>query len=381
MSNGRAFVFVGGGTGGHLFPGLAIARQIQVREPDAIVHFLCSGRPLDGQILGDAGVSFECLQAQPMSVKPRGLVRFLAGWGPSVRGARQCIQRLKKEADEVVVIAMGGFVAAPGVQAGRVERVQSLLVNLDAVPGKANRWIAGRVDRVLSAVLINDRDWQVTGPIVRPEALAATQSGEARRAFGLDEDRPTLLITGGSQGAGSINAMMLELIGSQPGLMVDDKGLPWQVIHQTGMADNQALVRAYEGASVKAWVGGFIEGMGDAWSAADLAIGRSGAGIVAEAWANRVPAIFMPYPHHRDQHQRINALALEGVGGAVIVEDVNEPRANRGAICQVLSRLMHNRAALSEMGKALEQLGPADGAKVVAGVLLDEMVGSKARGC
>lgn len=348
-----SLVFAGGGTGGHLFPALAI---MEAAGEDAL--FLCSDRPLDAQILTREGVRFRPIKARPISSKPVAMAKLVLGWGGAVRTARRAI----REMEAPIVVAMGGYVAAPVVQAARAERVPVLLVNLDAVPGKANRWVARRATRVVTAAPVERFDWERIPPIVRASAVGDDMRA-SRGAFGLDPDTNTLLVCGGSQGARSINLFMAAFVDHHTDLFAD-----WQVIHQCGEKDEADVRFAYEASSVRAVVRPFIDPMGPAWGAATLAVSRAGAGSVAEAWANHVPTIFMPYPHHRDQHQRKNAEALGE--GCVIVRDRIVPQGNLGGEAgERLKALMSDEGGRGRMRSALERLGPTDGAARVASAL------------
>lgn len=360
----RVFLFAGGGTGGHLFPALAIKEQLDVSSGARSV-FLCSDRPLDAEILNREGVAFEPIRAQPLSLRPAGLARFLASWGPSVRAARNIIRRERGGGGEVHMVAMGGFVAAPCVQAARAEKCPVTLVNLDAAPGKANRWIARHAARVVTSTPAKGTNWEVVPPIVRAAAHASQSREECRNQLGLDPAKPTLLVTGASQGARSINRLLLALLSSERRAFDG-----WQVIHQTGKGEDEATRAGYQAAGVPAVVHPFFDMMGLAWGAADLAVSRAGAGSVAEAWANRTPTVFMPYPYHRDQHQRLNAEPLEQAGGTALVEDKIDERANLGEAGRVIVELMADAKARDEMHAALTRLGPADGAARIAHLLL-----------
>ncbi len=358
----RAFLFAGGGTGGHLYPALAIHEQLKLIEPSAAVRYLCSDRPLDAELLKAEAVDFEPLRAKPIAIKPGGLIRFLNSWGPSVRATRAAIRAMRTKTDRVDLVAMGGFVAAPAAQAARVEHVGVTLVNLDAVPGKANRWIARHARTIVTAAP-TDRRWQQVPPIVREKAVCLDDPADCRRAFGLDPDMHTLLVTGGSQGARSINELMRVLVADR-GQIFDS----WQVIHQTGPdADVESV---YAEVGVGAFVAPFIDQIGRAWRAADLAVSRAGAGSVADAWVSATPTIFMPYPHHRDQHQKLNAEPLRAVGGAIVVDDLIEPVANLAAAGQHIVGVMTDAHARSDMHVKLGGLGPADGARRIADMLI-----------
>jgi len=226
------FLFAGGGTGGHLFPALAVAERLAHHDHAARARFLCSTRPLDHQILAREGVPFDPIPAYPFGAGPRTLVHFLWNWRDALRAARAVIAR-ERAADtgaRVHMIAMGGFVAAPCAQAARAERIPLTLINLDAVPGKANRWIARRAGITLTAAQGRcPPTWERIPPIVRAAALVSDPPHECRRKLGLRPETPTLLITGGSQGAGSINNLIRSLLLDSPEIF---RG--WQVIHQTG---------------------------------------------------------------------------------------------------------------------------------------------------
>lgn len=381
-------IFAGGGTGGHLFPALAIAEELHKQSGGrASCVFLCSDRPLDARILSAEGVEFVPSPAKPIVASIRGVTRFLGSWGPSLREARALIRRLHAGESPPIVVAMGGFVAAPAAQAARAERAPLVLVNLDAVPGKANRWIARRADRVFSSIAVQPEcgpksahDWQVVPPIVRSGALAPADPATCRRALGIDPDRPTLMITGGSQGASSINALLAAMLTSE---RTRTAFTGWQVLHQSGPTKqgdtSNELARAYAQAGVRCVVREFVGGstpeargeMARWWGAADLAIARAGANTVAEAWANRVPTVFLPYPYHRDQHQRVNARALVGTGGCWLCTDHIDPDSNLAEAGERIASLLRGPDELMRARGALRELPEADGAARLAAVLLE----------
>ena len=363
-------VFAGGGTGGHIFPNLAILEALSApKTPHAArllpPHFLLSDRAIDASIAAEHSLRFTALAAKPFGLSPRTFLRFVTHWGRSVREVRQVLA-LHKGKGRVVLVATGGFVSAPAVQAARAERVPIVMVNLDAVPGRANRWAAGHATRVFTAAAIQEgpgRAWEVIPPIVRSAARAPGDAAHCRRVLGLDPARPVLLVTGASLGARSINQLVTRLV-EQSRSAFDG----WQILHQTGgvEADAALCAEAYAKAGIPAIVRPFVKEMGVWWGAADLALGRCGAGIVAEAWANTVPAVFMPYPYHKDQHQRANALPLERAGAAEIATDLIDPQANASGVGVRLLALVADASRRAEMRKLCASLGPADGAGRVA---------------
>lgn len=365
-------LFAGGGTGGHLYPALAIAeacaaRAEAQRRPTPTTRFLCSQRAVDRTVLSAAQVDCAPVPAQPFGVRPRALVRFLRAWSPSVRAGRDAIRRAR-ESGPVFMVATGGFVSAPLAQAARADRVDLTLVNLDAVPGKANRWVARFADRVFTALPVAPEhrvaaaQWTLIPPIVRASARLTIAPSEARRQLGLDPDRPTLLVTGASLGAKSINDFLAAFA-------IRDSLRNWQVLHQTGPQADPGLAELYRQAGIPARVEPFVTQMGLWWRAADLAVSRAGAGLVAEAWANQVPTLFLPYPYHHDQHQRLNAKILVDAGGAALEQDRVHPEANLRLIGGSLEALLNSPDRRAQMRSALAGLGPVDGAERVAAAL------------
>ncbi|MEZ6241550.1 MAG: glycosyltransferase [Phycisphaerales bacterium] len=359
-------VFMGGGSGGHLYPALAIAEAIRRERPNARCVFLCSTKPIDATILSSEGVEFHPIPAAPAVMRPTGLVRLMRSWGPSVRTARAVFQQLKRDGFDPRPVAMGGYVAAPCVQAASAEKRPALMVNLDAVPGLANKYIARKATRIVTAAPVEGRDWTRVRPIVRRAALPSRPPTECRASFTLDPDRRTLLVTGGSQGARSVGDFLAAFVRTNPGALEG-----WQILHQTGGAANAEYERAYADAGVRALVVDYIDRMGDAWGGADLAIARAGAGAVAEAWGAGVPCLFMPYPYHKDQHQKRNAAPLVECGGAQILDDHIDAKANLAAHAGELSALLTSPDRLASMRMALSKLPRPDGADAVARMILD----------
>lgn len=363
------FIFAGGGTGGHLYPGLAIAEQLRVQVPGVKVLFLCSDRDIDRKVLEPEGVAFQALPAKPIAMGIRKMWKFVSNWPGSVRATRAAIQSARAQGGSVHMVAMGGFVAAPAVQGARAEKVPVTLVNLDAAPGKANRWIAKRCKGRAAFTTVADAGhphWTLVPPIVRSAAMASRDKASSRRDLGLDPNRPVLMVTGGSQGATSINLLMAALA-DQKSEAFTARG--WQVLHQCGKDEEAGPTEAYARAGIKAVVVPFTRQMGLWWGAADLAVSRSGAGTVAEAWCNRVPSVFLPYPYHADDHQRLNAQEMVRRGAAVVCKDQIKPAQNMPEAGEAIERLLRDPAALQPLTEAAKDLPDANGSGVIAGFL------------
>ena len=275
---GRTFLFAGGGSGGHISPGLAIAERLTELEPSAHCVFACSNRAIDAAMLSDAGAAFEPMPASAFTVQPLRLLRFLSAYRQTKQIARELIRR----ENVLDVISLGGFVSAPVVAAAKVCGAKVTLVNLDDPPGKANRLIARRCDRVLSAIDLQHGagfEHRRVGMPIRRNAVALCDAATCRKRLGLDPVKKTLLVTGASQGAGSINRFVPRLATEYGEAFAD-----WQVYHLAGHSAPDEVRQAYTEAKVSAVVESFQDCMGLAWGAADLAVSRAGASSVAEAW-------------------------------------------------------------------------------------------------
>ncbi len=366
----NAYLFAGGGTGGHIYPALAIIEQLRSLEPSAHCELLVSDRPNDRTILEPLDIPFAPLPAKPFGSRPKAMLRFIPSWGPSVRQTREAIRRLKRSHASVTLIAMGGFVAAPAARAGHCERCRVVLVNLDAVPGKANELIARKAHAIYTACDIKGHPtWIRVPPIVRASTIQRLDPSQARARFDLDPNTNTLLVTGGSTGAQSLNRFLAACVDQHAETL---RG--WQVIHQTGKqisdSELQQLRAAYDAAGIRAWVEHYIDDMGAAYAGADLGISRCGAGTVAECWGAKLPSMFFPYPYHKDQHQLHNAKPLIEIEGAIACRDEIDPQTNLRVYQDVLADLLTNPDRRARMREALASLGEPDGAARVAQALV-----------
>ena len=371
----RVFIFAGGGTGGHIFPAIAISEQVHDRL-GALARslFVCSDRPLDAQILAAEKVDFRPIPAQPFGVHPVRLVRFAASWPKTVNTCRTLIRELRVQGSQVHIVALGGFVAAPVAHAARKEQVPITLVNLDAAPGKANRFIARSASRIFTAADPGEgrENWERIRPIVRKAAIGCNgelNAAQCRHELGLSPQNPVLFVTGASQGASSINHFLVEFVKHHGEALRAGR---WQIVHQTGKprADSpgeiELLRHKYTAAGVVNIVEPFFQKMGLLWGAADCAVSRAGAGSVAEAWGNRVPTLFLPYPYHKDQHQKLNAKTLVDAGACLLADDHISAPANYATSGPLLLKLLTDAPARATMKTRLVALGPTDGASIIA---------------
>ena len=364
----RSFFFAGGGTGGHIYPAIAVAERITRLEPAAQIRFLCSSRPIDGQILDKAGFQAIPLPAQSFSARPRQLVAFILSFWRSYQIARERIA----SSPHPVVVGVGGFAAAPAALAAHRLKVPLALINVDIVPGKANRLIA----RWASEIFVQFEDTRrafarypdrvhVVGCPLRTD-FDMPQPDRARKELGLDPSKKVLLVTGASSGAQNINEAICELL---PKLDRFSDG--WQIMHLTGAGNLDPVSRRYQHARIPHRVVGYYDHMADLYAASDLVIGRSGAVSVAEYAASGVASICMPYPYHRDRHQYLNAGKLVEAGAAVIVDDVPDLTDRVEWLWEELEDLLVHDDKRHEMAVACRQAARLGAAQRIARDLLE----------
>lgn len=370
------FVFAGGGTGGHLFPALGVVEWMRERDLPIDVSFFCTGRSIDQEVLGQTHVEARPLTVQPLPTRPWRWPRFLWRWRQSVSACRKAFRQRRP----AVIVGAGGYASGPPVHVGLQQGIPTFLLNPDAVPGRANRHLGRRKE--LAGVFAQwavTREWFpastrvfVTGcPVRRAFRLAGTSQGtagegeaahkraEAKKSFGLDATRPTLMVTGASQGARTINEAIVHLVG----LIA---GADWQILHLTGHADHLPVKEAHAKAGVAGAVMAFTDRMAEAMLAADLIISRAGASTLAEILVLGKPSILLPYPWHRDRHQWHNAEVLAKAGAAIVLEDLKDGWANARQLEKALPDLLNSASQRERMAAAARELGKPQAAAEIA---------------
>ncbi|MBI3269958.1 MAG: UDP-N-acetylglucosamine--N-acetylmuramyl-(pentapeptide) pyrophosphoryl-undecaprenol N-acetylglucosamine transferase [Planctomycetes bacterium] len=312
-------LLAGGGTGGHLFPGVALAQALRRVDPDGAVRFLCTDRPLDVPTLARYG-----FDARPMSsprwegIRKSGLAflpRALLSMGRS-------LEELKDFGADVVV-GLGGYAELGPAMAAGLARLPLALLEQNVLPGKATRVTSRFADRLFlqwegSLAWFKPRVRAravVLGNPVREEVVR-TPSAEARTRLGLAPGLKTLAILGGSQGARALNQWVIERVRDWSELAGRV-----QVIHLTGRQDRPEAAYAWRRAGIRARVEEFWEDMHLVYGAADLVVARAGGTTLAELTALGVPSVAVPYPHAAENHQLLNAREAERAGAAVLLEE------------------------------------------------------------
>ncbi|MDI6449799.1 UDP-N-acetylglucosamine--N-acetylmuramyl-(pentapeptide) pyrophosphoryl-undecaprenol N-acetylglucosamine transferase [Anaerobaca lacustris] len=358
-----SFFFAGGGTGGHIYPALAVAEQIVEHRPDARIHFLCSTRAVDARILDGTTFPYTALPATGLYFDPRRFVAFCRTFRQSYRLARHLIA----DSPRPVIIGAGGFVAAPVCMAGHRLGVPVVLVNVDLLPGRANRLSARWADEIFVQFEESTRTFGARRATVTAigcplrKGFAQPDRRRAIEALDLDADKKTLLITGASSGATRINEAICMLLAK-----LDAFAETWQIVHLTGLDHHEQVASRYEGVRIRHKVVSYYDQMPDLLATADLLVGRSGAVSVAEYAVAGAPSICMPYPHHKDRHQYRNAGKLVEVGAAVIVDDVSDPDDRADWLWEELQPLMADDAVRRQMADACKLIARPHAAADIA---------------
>jgi UDP-N-acetylglucosamine--N-acetylmuramyl-(pentapeptide) pyrophosphoryl-undecaprenol N-acetylglucosamine transferase len=352
-------VIAGGGTGGHLYPGIAVARELLRRRPDARITFAGTARGIESRVVPREGFELDTLRSAGLkgtsiAARIRGLLLIpLSGLD-----AWSILSRRTPD----LVIGVGGYSSGPVVLMAALRRIPTLLLEQNAVPGLTNRLLAHAVSAAAvtfeSTAAYFGRRAIVAGNPVRSE-FVSQNSAPGPRAPGPSR----VLIFGGSQGAHAINAAMVEAaaeLAAHPGGMA--------VTHHTGERDLELVRDAYRRAGLGARVEPFLFAMDREIKAADLVVCRAGATTIAELTASGRPAVLVPLPTAADDHQRKNAEILVTAGAAELVEQ----KTLSGAVLAArLTGLLGNPQRLAEMSEAARRLARPDAARVIADKALE----------
>lgn len=303
-------VITGGGTGGHLFPGVAVAEAILAELPGSEVLFIGTDRQVDSRVLGNRPFASTAIKCQ--GLKGRSLFgRLAALWQLpfAVWSSRRILQKFRPD----LVLGVGGYVTGPVVVAAWLAGIPTCIHEQNSVPGLANRWLGKIVKRIFISLPGSEKYFpagrtSLTGNPVRAEILVAGRAKRAEAGEGF-----TLLVLGGSQGAHRLNQLVLEGLSGRKGELPPG----FRVIHQTGRQDEKMVREGYQEQGITARVSAFFDDMADLYSQADLLVSRAGATSLAELCVMGRPAILLPYPYAADNHQEFNARQVVERGGAL----------------------------------------------------------------
>ncbi|MCX8037039.1 MAG: undecaprenyldiphospho-muramoylpentapeptide beta-N-acetylglucosaminyltransferase [Candidatus Sumerlaeia bacterium] len=361
-------VIAAGGTGGHITPALAIGEHLARVQPSCRIEYVCGSRPVEADVYRKAGITPHVMEILPFQ---RGWLKVFANFRRFRRSLKAARDYLAADPPRAA-LGMGGYVCAPLIAAAAALNIPTLIHEQNAVAGRANRWLSRRVRAIACGYPEAARAFPadktvVTGNPIRPESYGADRAA-ARARWQLSPDQPTLLISGGSQGARRLNQFAadalqcLDSVGSALG--------PIQVLWSCGEANfaelNESLTRRPP-RRLTIRLEPFIVEMGLAYAAADLAFCRAGAMTLAELTANALPAILVPLPRAVGDHQRRNALPMAQAGCAVIIE---ESELNALSLAEQWAALLADPVRLSNMRNAAQTLGRPRAVEEIVAILL-----------
>lgn len=364
-------IIAAGGTGGHLYPGVALAREFERQMPGSDTMFVGTTRGLETSVVSREG--FELITIAARGVMGKGAGGALKGLAMVPLGVAQCLAVCRKRRPDLA-IGVGGYTSPPLILAAFLLGIKRVIVEPNVYPGVANRVLSPIANLVFvsfadAVPYFGSNKTRIVGTPIRREFLhapilsgggpadasPAPTAGSETRGF-------TVLVLGGSQGARSINRAMIAAV---PALVAANPGL--RVIHQTGERDHEEVAAAYRkmessGQAAHVEVVPFLYDMPRAFRQADLIVSRSGATTVAEITACGKPAVLIPFPHAIHGHQDRNARVLEGAGAAQVIVDA---RLSGELLAGAISALLARPDRLREMARCSKSLGQADAAQQV----------------
>lgn len=364
------YLFAGGGTGGHLFPGIAVAEVLRQRHPAAQILFVGSDRELERRILAEQGWPHVALSLSSLQQFWQHPGRFVWQNGRAVVQARRILAEYRPR----VVIGLGGLSSVPLVWAAHRARVPVVLLEQNAIPGRATRWLA-QYARVVCVAFPECIDYL-------PKHVPVLTSGNpVRRAIAelhqyppesLHDHSPALLVLGGSQGAEPLNAALMELVRRHTAAFAG-----WTILHQTGSRQRSEVAACYEALHQPHQVADFFPDMAAVYRRARLVISRAGATTLAELACAGKPMLLVPYPQAAQNHQQCNAQHFAAHGAAAVVSQAESSGKTAERLWAVLESWLNDATLLQRLGQSARALARPDAVERVVS-LLDETLRSAA---
>ena len=353
MPRAIRMLFAAGGTGGHLFPGVAVAEAAR-RDVGAEILFVGTQHGMEKDMIPHLGFALQCIPAEQLRGRNwRGILRSL--W--AAFRAMGVAWRVVRDFAPDLIFSIGGYASAPTVVVGWLRRIPCVLLEPNAIPGLTNKWLGRFTTKVCVGFPQTAKRFPAHKAVCTGNPVRWNSSGTQEHASSAPKSQCTLLIFGGSAGARRLNHMLpqaLRLLGQARGNV--------RIVHQTGKADHAEVSATYAQLGIQAEVVPFIENMQEMYLAADLVVCRAGATTIAELTSLGKPAILIPYPYAVDDHQRANAEILLQAGAAHMVLDA-ELTPER--MCEEIRTLITNPAQLEAMGRAATTVGRPDATTAV----------------
>ena len=359
-----AVIFAGGGTGGHLYPGIAVAEELAGLSEGVQCVFCGSDRPLEQRILASHGLEHHPLSLRPLASVTRNPAGFFWRLMQARREALQLLRRVQPEA----VVGLGGLSSLPMVSAAHSAGVPTVLLEQNIVAGRASRWLSRRAGQVCCA-------WPDTVGLGRC-ATACTTGNPVRRTISQLHSDPAadgdgvagereLLILGGSQGALTVNNAVMQMTHA-----LKDRLRGWRIVHQTGTRQEDEVRRHYPELGLEAEVAAFFDDLDLRYPRAAMAISRAGATSLAELACAGTPAILLPIPDSVGDHQMANAVYFASSGAAQIVRQLRSADQTAQLLGVAVERLLDHPEDRQQQRKAMQQLAMPAAARDVATRLL-----------
>lgn len=362
-------LITGGGTGGHLYSGIAIAKVFKNMNSTIDIQFVGTNTGLENKVVPQEGYLLKTIRIRPLAGH-----KFLKVLASVSRFPLAVLDSLKilKDVSPDIVIGLGGYSSGPVVIMAALKGIPTVIVEQNVIPGVTNRVLSRFVDAIAinfksSEIFFPKKKVYLTGNPIR-EGITSGVKEEALRLFGLEEGLFTILVLGGSAGAHRINMSVAEALG-----YLNDLKDRIQIVHQTGDKDFKGISEFYRSKGFKGIVLPFIDRMSDAYAVADLIVSRAGAGTLSEITACGKASILVPYPYAAKNHQEVNARVLLDVEAAWIILD---RELNGERLASGIRDLMEDPERLWQMERASKRLGNKDGAKKVVDITLDLIRGT-----
>ncbi len=356
-------VFTAGGTGGHLYPALAVAEAVQGQLGAENILFIGSSDGIESREVPEAGFAFKGLETIAYPEKPNH--KTLRSLWASVRATTDA-RKILSEFQPDVVFSSGGYPSIPVVAAARLSKVPIVLHERNSVPGRTNRFASRFADRVFLG-FSSARPFfpkrghlRLSGNPLRSQVLSGSRT-RALRQFRLDEERKTVLVLGGSQGAHSINEAIVDVLG------YFEEREDVQFLIQSGQRDHEWMVERCREQKVKSWVRRFIPNMGDAYEVADLVVSRAGAMTIAELTATGLPSILIPNPKATNDYEMQNAEQMREAGAAVLLED--RFLGGKGLFEQI-TQMLEDPTELRKMAMNARSVARPDATETIAAAIM-----------
>ncbi|MFA5324373.1 MAG: undecaprenyldiphospho-muramoylpentapeptide beta-N-acetylglucosaminyltransferase [Smithella sp.] len=346
-------VIAGGGTGGHLFPGIAIAEEFLKRDEKNKVVFIGTKKGIESRLLDKFGYELKIIDVE--GVKGRGVKALIKGAYQIPKSLWQSVRILKQFGPDIV-FGVGGYASGPAVLAAYFMNISTAIAEQNATPGVTNRILGNFVDKIFvtyaqTQKCFSQKKVVLSGNPVRASfAVEQVQTKEKK-------DYRQLLVFGGSQGAAAINK---SVVGMLPQLQ-SMKGKV-RILHQTGMQQMEEVKKSYQQSGMEAVVTDFIIDMSDAYAQSDLIVCRAGATSLAEITAAGKAAVLIPYPWAANDHQLKNALAMSNAGAAVVI---TEKELSGEKLFGVIDNILRDEAKLRRLEENSAKLGKVEAAATI----------------